>query len=65
LKTLHAALTDYSLTAALQDRRFSPIEAAELPHLRCTISLLSNFELAAAWDDWEIGTHGKHYTYFP
>ncbi|KAI3432317.1 hypothetical protein D9Q98_003876 [Chlorella vulgaris] len=58
LKTLHAALTDYSLTAALRDRRFSPIVAAELPHLCCTVSLLSSFELAATWDDWDVGTHG-------
>ena len=44
--------------SALRDRRFPPIEARELPALRCTVSLLSAFEPAAAWDDWEVGTHG-------
>lgn len=57
-RPLRAGLRDYALTSALRDRRFSPIEARELPALRCTVSLLSAFEPAAAWDDWEVGTHG-------
>jgi uncharacterized protein (TIGR00296 family) len=55
---LHSAVRTYALTSALRDRRFPPVDAKELPHLRCTVSLLSCFEPAAAWDDWEIGTHG-------
>lgn len=45
--------------SALRDRRFSPIEARELPHLRCTVSLLSCFEAVGGWEDWEIGKHGE------
>lgn len=45
--------------SALRDRRFPPIEARELPNLRCTVSLLTCFEAAAGWEDWEIGKHGE------
>ena len=52
------SLKDYALTSALKDRRFSPIDVRELPHLHCTVSLLTNFEVACNLDDWSIGTHG-------
>ena len=45
--------------SALRDRRFAPIEARELPQLKCTVSLLSGFEPAAGPEDWEVGTHGE------
>lgn len=44
--------------SALRDRRFDPITLAEVPSLRCTVSLLHSFEPGASWDDWEVGTHG-------
>ncbi|QLL32634.1 hypothetical protein HG536_0D01560 [Torulaspora globosa] len=52
----------YSLIAALHDRRFSPISAAELNHLKCSCNILHNFE--TIYDgkgdiyDWQVGTHG-------
>ncbi|CAI9091375.1 OLC1v1026397C1 [Oldenlandia corymbosa var. corymbosa] len=49
---------DYALTSALRDRRFPPIQAKELPHLECTVSLLTNYETAQQYDDWEVGKHG-------
>eukprot|EP00955_Chlamydomonas_euryale_P069335 360424-Chlamydomonas_euryale.AAC.1 len=52
-RRLHTALRDYALTAALNDRRFAPVSPREVPSLECTVSLLSCFEEAAAWDDWE------------
>ena len=52
------SLKDYALTSALKDRRFSPIDACELPHLHCAVSLLTNFEVACSLDDWTIGPHG-------
>ena len=52
------SLKDYALTSALKDRRFSPIDACELPHLHCVVSLLTNFEVACSLDDWTIGPHG-------
>ena len=52
------SLKDYALTSALNDRRFAPIDARELPQLQCTVSLLTNFEQARGLDDWTIGPHG-------
>jgi AMMECR1 domain-containing protein len=52
------SLKNYALTSALKDRRFSPIDARELPHLHCTVSLLTSFEVACSLDDWTIGPHG-------
>ncbi|KAJ0964357.1 hypothetical protein J5N97_029479 [Dioscorea zingiberensis] len=49
---------DYALTSALRDRRFPPIQAKELPYLECTVSILTNFESALHYLDWEIGNHG-------
>ena len=52
------SLKTYALNSALKDRRFSPIDARELPHLHCTVSLLTSFEVACSLDDWTIGPHG-------
>ncbi|KAI3721761.1 hypothetical protein L2E82_32779 [Cichorium intybus] len=49
---------DYALTSALRDRRFPPIQAKELPLLQCTVSILTNYENAANYLDWEVGKHG-------
>ncbi|KVI09610.1 uncharacterized protein At2g38710-like [Cynara cardunculus var. scolymus] len=49
---------DYALTSALRDRRFPPIQAKELPFLQCTVSILTNYEIAANYLDWEVGKHG-------
>ncbi|KAJ6717478.1 AMMECR1 DOMAIN-CONTAINING PROTEIN-RELATED [Salix purpurea] len=49
---------DYALTSALRDRRFPPIQAKELPTLECTVSILTSYETANNYLDWEVGTHG-------
>ncbi|XP_074310793.1 uncharacterized protein At2g38710-like [Silene latifolia] len=49
---------DYALTSALRDRRFSPIQAKELPQLQCTVSVLTDYETATDYLDWEVGKHG-------
>uniref|UniRef100_A0A2P2JMH2 AMME syndrome candidateprotein 1 protein n=2 Tax=Rhizophora mucronata TaxID=61149 RepID=A0A2P2JMH2_RHIMU len=49
---------DYALTSALRDRRFPPIQAKELPSLECTVSLLTDYETANHYLEWEIGKHG-------
>ncbi|XP_020080512.1 uncharacterized protein At2g38710-like isoform X2 [Ananas comosus] len=41
------------MTAALKDRRFPPIQAKELPYLECTVSILTNYETALHFLDWE------------
>ena len=49
---------DYSLTAALNDSRFSPVRIDEVSALSCTVSLLTNFEPARDCYDWSLETHG-------
>ena len=55
---LQGGLERYALISSLEDRRFSPVIAKELPLLRCTVSLLVNFEDNKSAFDWQIGTHG-------
>ncbi|GAA0140074.1 hypothetical protein LIER_01495 [Lithospermum erythrorhizon] len=55
---LISGFKDYSLTSALRDHRFPPIEAKELPFLECTVSVLTNYENALHCLDWEVGKHG-------
>ncbi|XP_048325678.2 uncharacterized protein At2g38710 isoform X2 [Ziziphus jujuba] len=49
---------DYALNSALRDRRFPPIQPKELPFLECTVSILTDYETANHYLDWEIGKHG-------
>ena len=55
---LEENLNNFSLVAALKDRRFPPISAKEIPHLNVGVSLLINFEDAKDCYDWEVGKHG-------
>lgn len=48
----------WSVFSALRDRRFPPIQAREIPYLECTVSLLTDYESASSYLDWEIGKHG-------
>nr|XP_033814261.1 AMMECR1-like protein isoform X3 [Geotrypetes seraphini] len=43
---------------ALKDSRFPPLTREELPKLFCSVSLLTNFEDASDYLDWEVGIHG-------
>lgn len=52
-----SSLRDYTLTSALQDRRFPPIELSEMPRLHCAVELLGGFEACGLYD-WTIGMHG-------
>lgn len=55
---LHKGLRDYALISALRDSRFRPIRLEELPKLTCAVSLLTDFEVADNYLDWEVGVHG-------
>ena len=57
-RSLINGLKDYALTSALRDRRFPPIQVNELPLLECTVSLLTDYETANHYLDWEIEKHG-------
>ncbi|KAI9141384.1 AMMECR1 domain-containing protein, partial [Paraphysoderma sedebokerense] len=60
---LHSGLKEYALTSAFGDRRFSPITGRELTQLSCGVSLLTEFEDAEDYLDWELGTHGMYITF--
>jgi len=55
---LESGLQQYALTAALEDTRFNPIRARDLPELTCAVSILTDFEAAEDPMDWELGVHG-------
>uniref|UniRef100_UPI00358E8BC1 AMMECR1-like protein isoform X1 n=2 Tax=Myxine glutinosa TaxID=7769 RepID=UPI00358E8BC1 len=55
---LHSGLREYTLTSALKDSRFPAMTRDELPRLSCSVSLLTNFEDAGDFLDWEVGVHG-------
>ncbi|OXB83410.1 UNVERIFIED_CONTAM: hypothetical protein H355_006257 [Colinus virginianus] len=48
----------FSSLSALKDSRFPPLTREELPKLFCSVSLLTNFEDASDYLDWEVGIHG-------
>eukprot|EP00163_Fabomonas_tropica_P010255 TRINITY_DN2033_c0_g1_i1.p1 TRINITY_DN2033_c0_g1~~TRINITY_DN2033_c0_g1_i1.p1 ORF type:complete len:205 (+),score=18.98 TRINITY_DN2033_c0_g1_i1:184-798(+) len=62
--SLHKGIADYALTSALRDSRFDPIARRELPDLRCTVSLLVNFQRADHAYDWIVGQHGIIITFY-
>jgi uncharacterized protein (TIGR00296 family) len=57
-QSLHKALSSYAITSACRDTRFEPVRSSELRNLKCSVSLLVNFEDAEHIYDWEIGKHG-------
>ncbi|XP_035190223.1 AMMECR1-like protein isoform X2 [Oxyura jamaicensis] len=64
---LHSGLREYTLTSALKDSRFPPLTREELPKLFCSVSLLTNFEDASDYLDWEVrtGAFGTLHHSFP
>ncbi|XP_036290349.1 AMMECR1-like protein [Pipistrellus kuhlii] len=56
--SLHSGLRGYALISALRDSRFPPLTPRELPTLSCSVSLLTDFEEARDYLDWEVGVHG-------
>ena len=55
---LHYGLHEYAITSAMKDSRFDPISREEMPRLRVSVSILTNFEEASNYLDWEVGKHG-------
>lgn len=55
---LHRGLSDYALTSALYDLRFSPITLKEVKTLTCRVSILHSFEPCSDPLDWKLGSHG-------
>lgn len=69
---LHNGLREYALTrfvllysisyisvfSACKDSRFDAISIDEFSRLHCSVSLLTDFETASQYNDWQIGVHG-------
>jgi len=51
---IRQGLKDYALTSALRDHRFNAVQWSEVPSLECTVSLLTNYEDADHYLDWEV-----------
>ncbi|WVW82665.1 hypothetical protein I302_104676 [Kwoniella bestiolae CBS 10118] len=56
-------LREYALVSALEDHRFSPIKASEIPHLSCNVSLLTPMTPISSPLDWTPGRHGIHISF--
>lgn len=61
---LHSGLHEYAITSATKDSRFSPITKAEFYRLYCSVSLLTKFEEAKDYLDWQIGKHGVRIEFY-
>lgn len=55
---LHLGLRDYAIESASRDERFNPIDLDELNNLNVSVSILTQFEEADNYLDWEVGVHG-------
>lgn len=51
-------VSHFAVVSALQDSRFPPVKAAELPRLAVSITVLDNFTPIEDALDWKIGKHG-------
>jgi len=60
---IHGGIAEYALVSAFRDSRFRKIERNDLENLRCSISLLTDFEQAESYLDWTIGVHGIYITF--
>lgn len=55
---LHSGLRQYAIQSATQDARFESIEKSEIADLQVSVSILTGFEDAENYLDWEVGVHG-------
>jgi MEMO1 family protein len=55
---LYAAVVHAAVSAALNDTRFSPVAARELPGLEVEVTVLTPPRPVASWKEIRIGTHG-------
>ena len=51
---MHVLIKWISVFSATRDSRFPPITKAEFPSLHCAVSLLTKFEEARDYLDWQV-----------
>ena len=57
-RLLADAVGEYAIISAMKDRRFKPVQLHEVESLRCSVSLLINYEECQHVYDWTVGSHG-------
>jgi len=59
-RELHKIVQNCALSAALEDARFQPVRAEELPDISIEISVLTPFRRIHGPEDIEVGRHGLY-----
>ena len=59
-RELHKIVQNCALSAALEDARFQPVRAEELPDISIEISVLTPFRQIHDPEDVEVGRHGLY-----
>jgi hypothetical protein len=55
---LHKVVQEMALSAALEDRRFSPVKLNEMDEIEIEISVLTPLKPISTIDEFELGKHG-------
>ncbi len=55
---LYLSVHHNAIHAALEDFRFPPVRAAEVPNISISVSILSPVQPIKGWQDFKIGEHG-------
>jgi AmmeMemoRadiSam system protein B/AmmeMemoRadiSam system protein A len=61
-KPLYMVVQEMTLAAALNDRRFAPVEASELEYISIEISVLTPLHKITSIDEFQLGKHGIYMT---
>lgn len=59
-ESLYKVVHSMAIAAATQDRRFSPVEPAEVSRLQIEISVLTPMRKISSVDEFELGKHGLY-----
>jgi AmmeMemoRadiSam system protein B/AmmeMemoRadiSam system protein A len=59
-KPLYMIVQEMTLAAAINDRRFAPVEASELPYIALEVSVLTPLQKITSIDEFELGKHGVY-----
>ena len=56
---LSKMIPEYTIISSSEDPRFPPVSRSDLvPGFECVLNLLTNFEPAGHWKNWQLGKHG-------
>jgi AmmeMemoRadiSam system protein B/AmmeMemoRadiSam system protein A len=61
-KPLYMVVQEMTLAAALNDRRFAPVEASELEYISIEVSVLTPLQKIGSIEEFQLGKHGIYMT---